>query len=76
MTRDPSIAPNRVTCHFLVVLLRNCQFDPPNQSSVALKSKFPRTFEDYGNVIKFFARYDPPKVLDIFKTNQRKIGKF
>lgn len=75
MTRDPSIAPNRVTCrtflsHFYETA--NLTHSEPIVSYFD-KANFPETFEDYGNVIKFFARYDPPKVLEIFKEVKEKL---
>ena len=76
MTRDPSIAPNRVTCRtFLSYFYEtaNLTHSEPIVSYFE-KVNFPETFEDYGNVIKFFARYDPPKVLDIFKQIKEKLG--
>ena len=76
MTRDPSIAPNRVTCrtflsHFYETA--NLTHSEPIVSYFE-KVNFPETFEDYGNVIKFFARYDPPKVLEIFKQVKEKMA--
>lgn len=76
MTRDPSIAPNRVTCRtFLSYFYEtaNLTHSEPIVSYFE-KANFPETFEDYGNVIKFFARYDPPKVMDLFKQLKEKIN--
>lgn len=75
MTRDPEIAPNRVTCRTFLSYFYESADLTHSEPIVGYfeKANFPETFEDYGNVIKFFARYDPPKVLEIFKQVQ---GKF
>lgn len=75
MTRDPAIAPNRVTCrtflsHFYETA--NLTHSEPIVSYFE-RANFPETFEDFGNVIKFFARYDPPKVNDIYNQLKQKI---
>ena len=76
MTLDPSIAPNRITCrtflsHFYET--GNLANSEPIVSHFE-KANFPETFEDFGNVIKFFARYDPPKVMDIFTQLKNKLS--
>jgi pentatricopeptide repeat protein len=69
MTRDPSIAPNRITCRTFLSYFYDSANLTHSESIVSYfpTANFPETLEDYGNVIKFFARYDPPKVLEIFK---------
>lgn len=76
MTRDPSIAPNRVTCRTFLSYFYETANLTHSEPIVGYfeKANFPETFEDYGNVIKFFARYDPPKVLDLFKQFKEKLN--
>lgn len=76
MTRDPSIAPNRVTCRTFLSYFYESANLTHSEPIVGYfeKANFPETFEDYGNVIKFFARYDPPKVLEIFKQVKEKFA--
>lgn len=75
MTRESSIAPNRITCRtFLSYFYEsaNLAHSEPIVSYFE-RANFPETFEDFGNVIKFFARYDPPKVTEIFNQLKNKI---
>jgi len=69
MTRDPSVAPNRVTCRtFLSYFFESGALA---QADAIIRyfpqAKFPETTEDYANLIKFFARYDPAKVMGLMK---------
>lgn len=75
MTRESSIAPNRITCRtFLSYFYEtaNLTHSEPIVSYFE-RANFPETFEDFGNVIKFFARYDPPKVTEIYNQLKNKI---
>ena len=76
MTRDPSNAPNRVTCRTFLSYFYETANLTHSEPIVGYfeTANFPETFEDYGNVIKFFARYDPPKVLDLFKQLKGKLS--
>lgn len=76
MTREPSIAPNRITCRtFLSYFYESANLAHSEPIiSYFERVNFPETFEDYGNVIKFFARYDPPKVNEIFNQLKGKIN--
>jgi pentatricopeptide repeat protein len=63
------IAPNRVTCRsFLSYFYETGQLA---QAELIVKhfpvAGFPETSEDYANLIKFFARYDPPRALELMK---------
>lgn len=69
MTEDPAIAPTRVTCRTFL-----SYFYESGDLSMAEpvvnyfdKAGFPETSEDYANLIKFFARFDPPRVLEVVK---------
>lgn len=75
MTREPSIAPNRITCRtFLSYFYESANLTHSEPIvSYFERANFPETFEDYGNVIKFFARYDPPKVTEIYNQLKNKI---
>jgi pentatricopeptide repeat protein len=75
MTRESSIAPNRITCRtFLSYFYESANLTHSEPIvSYFERANFPETFEDYGNVIKFFARYDPPKVTEIFNQLKSKI---
>ena len=76
MTRDPKIAPNRITCRTFLSYFYESSNLNHSESIVSYfeKVNFPETLEDYGNVVKFFARYDPPKVLELFKKMKTKIN--
>ena len=75
MTRESSIAPNRITCRtFLSYFYESANLTHSEPIvSYFERANFPETFEDFGNVIKFFARYDPPKVTEIFNQLKSKI---
>lgn len=69
MTKEASIAPTRVTCRTFL-----SYFYESGDLSIAepvvayfAKAGFPETVEDYGNLVKFFARFDPPRVLEVMR---------
>lgn len=75
MTRgDPSIAPNRITCRTFLSYFYDSANLTHSEPIVGYfeRANFPETLEDYANVIKFFARYDPPKVGEIFEKVSQK----
>lgn len=65
MTRDSAIAPTRVTCRTFMSYFYESADLSGAEPIIAYfpKANFPETAEDCGNVMKFFARYDPSKVL-------------
>lgn len=69
MIKDSAIAPTRVTCRtFLSYFYESGDlFAAEPVVSYFSKAGFPETSEDYANLIKFFARYDPPRVLEVVK---------
>ena len=77
MTRgDSSIAPNRITCRTFLSYFYDSANLTHSEPIVGYfeRANFPETLEDYANVIKFFARYDPPKVGEIFKQVLQKLS--
>lgn len=69
MVKDPAIAPNRVTCRsFLSYFFESGALAEADAIIRYFpQAKFPESTEDYGNLIKFFARYDPSKVMGLMK---------
>lgn len=74
MTKEASIAPTRVTCRTFLSYFYESGDLSMAEPVVAYfaKAGFPETVEDYGNLVKFFARFDPPRVLEVMRELKNK----
>ncbi len=75
MTENPAITPTRVTCRtFLSYFYESGDLSMAEPVvNYFTKAGFPETSEDYANLIKFFARYDPTRVTEVIKDLRAKV---